>query len=404
MIIRKAFKFRLKTTKKLEEKLHLFAGHCRFIWNKSWHLNMNRLKNKLPLIWYQELDFWSKLWKSSDEFKFLKECPSQLLQQKLMDLTKAFKDGFDKRQTKRLPRAKKRGVSDNFRFPQGFKLCDKRIFLPKLGWISFFKSRSLSGLPKNVTVSRRAGNWYVSIQTEQIVEEPVHASKTMVGVDLGIIRLATLSTGQVIHPVNSFRRLEDKLGFLQNQLSRKKKYSQNWKKQRHKISKLHRHISAIRLDALHKASNQISKNHAIIVLENLKVSNMSRSAKGTVADPGRNVQAKSGLNKSILDQGWFEFRRQLSYKQSWRGGQVLLVSPKNTSITCPVCRYISKKNRVTQSEFLCTECRYTENADLVGALNVLRAGHAQLACGAGISNIPVKQEPLQDCLAGITVL
>ena len=121
----------------------------------------------------------------------------------------------------------------------------------------------------------------------------------------------------------------------------------------------------------------------MIVLEDLKGANMSKSAKGTVEEPGRNVTAKSGLNRSILDQGWGEFKRQLDYKCRWRGGELLLVPPQYTSQTCPVegCRHVAKENRRSQSEFVCVACDHSEHADVVGAKNVLRAGHAQLACG-----------------------
>jgi putative transposase len=108
---------------------------------------------------------------------------------------------------------------------------------------------------------------------------------------------------------------------------------------------------------------------------------MSQSAAGSREAPGRNVKAKSGLNKSILDQGWFEFRRQLEYKQAWRGGDVLAVPPRHTSRTCPVCGHVSADNRRTQARFACVECRYENNAGVVGAINVLAAGHAVLACG-----------------------
>jgi len=118
-------------------------------------------------------------------------------------------------------------------------------------------------------------------------------------------------------------------------------------------------------------------------MEDLKISNMSKSAKGNKDNPGKNVKAKSGLNEAILDQGWYEFRRQLTYKQQWRGGDVVLAPAKNTSITCldKNCGYISKANRKEQSCFKCEKCGYTENADYVGAVNVLRAGLARLACG-----------------------
>jgi putative transposase len=118
-----------------------------------------------------------------------------------------------------------------------------------------------------------------------------------------------------------------------------------------------------------------------VVLEDLKISNMSKSAKGNVEKPGKNVKAKSGLNKAILDQGWFEFRRQIEYKLNWSGGERILVNPKNTSRKCSVCGHISKENRKTQSKFSCIECGHAQNADLNAARNILAAGHAVLACG-----------------------
>ena len=108
---------------------------------------------------------------------------------------------------------------------------------------------------------------------------------------------------------------------------------------------------------------------------------MSKSAAGTVSQPGRNVRAKSGLNRSILDQGWYEMRRQLEYKQLWRGGQVLAVPPAYTSQRCACCGHTAKENRLSQSKFRCRACGYTANADVNGARNILAAGHAVLACG-----------------------
>ena len=117
------------------------------------------------------------------------------------------------------------------------------------------------------------------------------------------------------------------------------------------------------------------------ILEDLKVSNMSKSAKGTLEKPGKNVNAKAGFNKAILDQGWFEFKRQIEYKLNWMGGEMVLINPKNTSCKCSVCGYTSKENRTTQSKFFCIECGHTQNADINASLNILAAGHAVLACG-----------------------
>jgi len=118
----------------------------------------------------------------------------------------------------------------------------------------------------------------------------------------------------------------------------------------------------------------------MVAMEDLQVRNMSRSASGNIEQPGKNVRAKSGLNQAILDQGWFEFRRQLDYKLAWAGGFLIAVPPQNTSRTCPCCGHVSKDNRPTQARFACVKCGFEENADLVGAINVLRAGHARFAC------------------------
>ena len=163
-----------------------------------------------------------------------------------------------------------------------------------------------------------AGKWYASIQTEREVAELVHPSTSIVGLDAGVTLFATLSDGTMFEPVNAFRKNAAKLAKYQRCLSRKTKFSSNWKKQQQKISRLHQRVAHTRNDFLHKTSSIISKNHAMIVVEDLKVTNMSKSASGNIKAPGRSVKAKSGLNKSILNQGWGEFRRQLEYKVSVR--------------------------------------------------------------------------------------
>ena len=382
MKVRKAFKYRLNVSKEKQSKFFQFAGCCRFVWNKCWRLNLERLTDKHRILRYTELDFWVKLWKKSEDYDFLKDCHSQLLQQKLKDLDKAFMDCFDKKQpNKRMPRPKKKGMNDSFRYPQGFKINGNNIFLPKLGWYKFRQSRSLEGVPKNVTVSYYAGQWYISIQTEIEVAEPKHPKTNIVGIDVGISKFAVLSTGKYFKSRSYFRKLKRQLAIAQRSLSRKVKFSNNWHKQKKKIQKIHAKIKNSRRDYLNWCSHRISQNHAVIVMEDLKIGNMSRSAKGDIENPGKNVRAKSGLNQSILDQGWYEFRRQLVYKSKWLGGDVLFVNPKYTSQTCPSCKHQSSENRKTQSEFKCVDCGYTNNADVVGAINVCRAGHAQLACG-----------------------
>ena len=248
----------------------------------------------------------------------------------------------------------------------------------------------------SITITQKCGKWYASIQTEREVEQTEHTATSMVGVDVGITRFATLSTGQVFEAVNSFKQKQTRLARYQRALSRKVKFSSHWKKQKGKITLLHSTIANIRQDYLHKTTSTISQNHAMIVIEDLQVSNMSKRAKGTIQTKGRNVKAKSGLNRSILDQGWFEFRRQLEYKQAWAGGEVLAVNPRNTSRKCPCCKHVAKENRLTQAKFECVECGYADNADLVGAINILAAGHAVLARGVTVQqDRTVKREPTE---------
>ncbi|MCK4264834.1 transposase [Candidatus Babeliales bacterium] len=296
-----------------------------------------------------------------------------------MHLDRALKGAFDKKNPKRFPRFKKKGQRDSFKYPQGFKIDGNKIFLPKIGFLRFFKSRDIEGTPKNITLSKKGEHWFLSIQVEQGIKEPVHPSDSAIGIDMGVKRFATVSDGTFVEPLSSFRNFEEKLAKEQQKLLRKTKGSNNWKRQKVKVSKVHIKIADVHNDFIHKASTTISKNHAVAVLEDLRISNMSRSAKRNMETPGRNVRAKSGLNKSILDQGWHEFRRQIEYKETWNGGMVISVPPQNTSRTCPICGLVSPENRKTQADFSCVQCGYKENADFVAAINILAVGHTVLA-------------------------
>ncbi|MFC2098792.1 RNA-guided endonuclease InsQ/TnpB family protein [Bacteroidota bacterium] len=391
--IRKAYKFRLKTNLETEAALSRFCGSARFLWNKSLEMNLERLEKGQGILWYHELAFWLKLWKQSDEYGFLRECPSQVLQQKLMDLERAFRDCFDRKQPlKRLPVFKKKGMGDGIRFPQGFRVDNRRIFLPRIGWVGFYKSREITGTIKNITLTRKAGKWYASIQVEQENEIPKHPSDSRIGIDAGIKCFAAFSDGTMVEGVNSFRKHEDALAREQHKLARKRKGSENWKRQKRKISRLHHTISNVRSDFLHKLSTEISKNHATVYVEGLNIRGMSASARGTAEAPGSNIKAKAGLNKSILDQGWFEFRRQLDYKLDWNGGSLLEVDFRYTSQQCSCCGYTSKKNRKSQAEFVCLACGYEQHADVNAAKNILTVGQTGLACGSNRKS-GRKQEP-----------
>ena len=149
----------------------------------------------------------------------------------------------------------------------------------------------------------------------------------------------------------------------------------------------YRHIANIRKDFLEKLSLKLCKNHAVIVREDLKIKNMTASAKGTAEEPGSRVKQKSGLNRAILDQGWGLFFAKLEWKTQLYGGTVIKVAPAYTSQTCPVCGHCEAKNRPTQAKFQCLCCGHTDNADHVAALNILARGLNRVsACGESGGN------------------
>jgi putative transposase len=164
----------------------------------------------------------------------------------------------------------------------------------------------------------------VSILMRREVEQPVPHGHA-VGIDVGIARFATLSDGTFVAPLNSFKKHEQRLAKYQRRMSRKTKFSNNRKKAKARVQRIHARIANARNDFLNKTSTTISQNHALVCIEDLRIGSMSKSSAGTSELPGKKVAQKSGLNKAILDQGWFEFRRQLEYKTAWRGGFTVAV-------------------------------------------------------------------------------
>ena len=381
-----AFKFELRPDGQQQRQMRRFSGACRFVFNRALALQKEGYERGEKKSGYIAMAKWLTAWRHSEPPPLAGPGPCSSAATGAQGPGAGLQDffrraGFEGRA--RFPRFRKKGQNDSFRYPDPKQIrldqANSRIRLPKLGWIRYRNSRGVAGELRNVTVSLSGGRWFVSIQTRRKLEQPVPQGGA-VGIDMGIARFATLSDGRFYEPLHSFRRHEAQLRRAQRAMSRKKTFSNNWKKAKARVQKIHSSIGNARRDYLHKTSTTISKNHAMVCIEDLAVRNMSRSAAGTAEAPGKNVRAKSALNKSILDQGWFEFRRQLDYKLAWKGGWLVAVPPANTSRTCPECDHVSGNNRRTQAQFQCVECGFSENADLVGAINVLRAGHARLAC------------------------
>ncbi|HKT66641.1 MAG TPA: transposase [Burkholderia sp.] len=393
-----AFKFELVPNGEQQRKMRRFAGACRFVFNKALALQKENHEAGGTFIRYVAMAKHLTAWRNGTDTPWLKDAPVHPLQHALKDLERAYKNFFAKRAA--FPRFKKKGRSDSFRYPDSKQIkldqVNNRIFLPKLGWLRYRNSRDVLGEVRNATVSRNAGKWFVSIQTAREVAQPVPQATSAIGIDMGIARFATLSDGSFLAPLNSFKRHEARLRRAQRAMSRKVKFSNNWKKAKARIQRIHAGIGNARRDYLHKATTTISKKHAMVCIEDLQVRNMSRSAAGSPDAPGKNVRAKSGLNKAILDQGWFEFRRQLDYKLTWNGGWLIAVPPANTSRTCSACESVSTENRQTQAAFRCVACGHEDHADVVGAINILARGHRVAACGEPVqSGRSVKQEPAE---------
>ncbi len=246
------------------------------------------------------------------------------------------------------PRFKKKAQSDSFRYPdpKQIKLAQahNRLFLPKLGWLRYRNSRNVPGTVKNVTVSQSCGKWFVSIQAEREVAQSVPQSTSTIGIYMGVARFATLSDGMFYAPLNSFKRHEKALRRTQQAMSRKVKFSNNWKKSKTHVQKIHSPQAT-------SAVTSSTKSHP-------------RSAKNT-----RWCASRAYRYGICPSRRWAQ---QMHREETFE-------PPQNLSRTCPCCGHVSAAPQ-TQVRFLCVECGFGENADLVDAINVLRAGHARLAC------------------------
>lgn len=394
----KAYQFELMPNGQQARDMRRFAGSCRFVYNKALAMQIENHEAGNKFIGYVAMAKHLTEWRNGVQTPWLKDAPCHPLQHALKDLEKAYKNFFAKRAD--FPKYKRKGSGGSFRYPDPKQIkldeANDRLFLPKLGWLRYRNSRDVSGEIRNVTVSHSGGKWFASIQTQREVEQPLPTATSAIGIDVGVARFATLSDGSFIAPLNSFKTHQQRLARYQRRMSRKVKFSNNWKKAKARVQKIHADIANARKDFLHKTTTAISQNHALVCIEDLQVRNMSRSSKGNRERHGMRMKQKSGLNRAILDQGWGEFRRQLDYKVAWNGGMLLAVPPHNTSRTCPCCGHVSKGNRQTQAKFLCVDCGYENHADVVGAINVLARGHCVLACGEPVqSGRSVKQEPAE---------
>ena len=330
-------------------------------------------------------------------FDWIAAAPQHCIQQSLRDLDQAFSAFFAGRSA--YPKYHRRGMNDSLRAVASAcgpvrKLNRKRatFHFPKLGDVKFRCSRPLGGEQRQATISRHAGKWFVSF----CVNVPDWIGPSLpgvIGIDRGVIVAAMPSDGvplDVPRPdaCEARRRLR-----LERKLARQKLGSNRRERTRLRLARLRKRDADRRRDATHKWTSGVVSRCGTVAIEDLHTSKMTRSAKGTIEKPGKNVAAKSALNREILRSGWYEIEHQLGYKLARRNGELVKVNPAYTSQRCHACGYTSPENRENQAKFRCKACGHRDNADLNAAKNIRVAGLAISARGGFGIGQPMNCEP-----------
>ena len=377
-----ASKLRLYPTTEPQQRIVQFIGAARFVYNRYLYMRQKIYTNKGKSVSAYAFNKYIAQLKRLPGYEWLKGIHSQVLQSSVLNADRAYKNFF--KGLASFPRYKKKDAPyQSFQFPQGVKLDTKKrkVYLPKIGWVNVRGIRDDYDYTniKTVTVSVESnGNYYCSILLDTPkTYEPINNGET-VGIDLGVVTTLTLSNGKKYSMPEKLKKLEAKRRRLARQLSRKEKGSKNRVKARKQLARAYLKERNLRLDFLHKASKDLSENQAVVI-EDLHVKNMTKSAKGTRQNPGKNVSQKRGLNRSILAQGWSMFVTMLEYKLARNGNTLIKVPAQHTSQTCSKCGCVNKRNRRTQASFKCIACGHTDNADVNAAKNILARGLSSLS-------------------------
>ena len=307
MIKHQAFKYMLDPHQEQLSMMTVISGACRYVFNKALEI---AVKNHLAGEKYVPYNKTAPLlvqWKSQENLSWLKLAPSQSLQQSLKDLDRAF-HGYISRKSG-FPKFRKKGTDESFRFPQQRVKVDegnKKVYLPKIGWVRYRKSRDIIGEIKNITISQSANKWYVSFQTQIEVPDPVHTSNSTIKVTLSDEGTIFLSDGKKYALPATYSKHFNQLNKLIRQKHRKIKNSQSWLAFHHSTILKKAKLRNILIDFLHKTSTLICNNHAKISVDTKK----GNSARKTKPLP---INFKP-----------YEFLRQITYKQSWNGGSVCM--------------------------------------------------------------------------------
>jgi len=317
-----------------------------------------------------------------DDNPWLAEGSVIVQQQAIRDHTQAMVNFFAG--THRRPTWRKAGRDEGFRVvhlqPGSVRRLSRRtgeVHLPKAGWIRFRWSRPVPPEVKSCRITRdRVGRWHVAFALIP-VPEPAPSNDKVVGIDRGVAVSAALSTGELLHVPSLSRSERKRLTRLQHRLARARKGSRRRGRVKLAVAKLTAQESDRRKDWAEKTSTWLAREFDLIRVEDLAIKAMTRSAKGSVEQPGRNVRAKAGLNRGILGNAWGLLVRRLETKAA---GRVEKVNAAYTSQRCSACGRVDAKSRKSQAVFACTACGYACHADVNAARNIA-AGHAVTARG-----------------------
>jgi transposase len=389
-------RYRLLPTPAQEAVLRDHCGHARYVWNLAVEQHSHWHPGRRGAPGYVEQC--RQLTQARAEYPWLAAGSQTVQQQALRDFTQAMAAFFDPGNPVGRPSWRKAGRHEGFRIVgrRGRQWDLRRVsrhvgeaWIPKAGWVRFRWSRAVSEGVKSYRVTMdRAGRWHVA---SALIPGPVAApgNGQVVGVDRGVAVSAALSTGQLLHAPGLTARERIRLRRLQRTLARAARGSNRRGRVRHAIARLRARDSDRRKDWAEKTSTAIARRFDLIRVEDLKITNMTRSAKGTRGDPGRNVRQKAGLNRGILGSGWGLLVRRLQDKAP---GRVEKINPAFTSQRCSACGQVDPKSRESQAVFRCTACGFPCHADINAAKNIA-AGHAVTARGGDGVARPVNREP-----------
>jgi putative transposase len=387
-------RFRLQPTLAQEAALLEHCAHARFVWNLAVEQHQHWRPGRASAPSY--LKQCRQLTEARKEFTWLAVGSHTVQQQALRDFAQAMRNFFSG--THRRPTWRKAGRHEGFRIvgQRGNQWDVRRVSrktgqvrIPKVGWVAFRWSRSVPDDVRSFRITQdRAGRWHVAFAA---IPKPVPGPGTgaVVGVDRGVVVSAALSTGEHLSAPGLRDAEARRLLRLQRRLARARRGSKRRRRLKTAIARIKVREADRRKDWVEKNSTDLARRFDVIRVEDLKIRAMVRSARGTAAEPGKNVRAKAGLNRSIHASGWGRLVTRLEDKAP---GRIEKVNPAYTSQTCHVCGHRVAKNRKSQAVFRCRACGHTDHADVNAAKNIA-VGRTVTARGGGALARPVNREP-----------